>query len=36
MFIILFHPKKIQSIGIGYDAFMNPYHKLWIVITILA
>jgi hypothetical protein len=29
-FIILFHPKRIQSIGIGCDACMNPYHKLWI------
>jgi hypothetical protein len=25
-FIIPFHPKKIASIDIGCDAFMNPHH----------
>ncbi len=35
-FIIQFHPKKIASISISHDVFMNPYHKLWTMSKMLA
>lgn len=35
-FIIRFNLKKIASISIGHDVFMNPYEKLWTVTKMLA